>query len=105
MQPTTFDFGNGIIVYNSYEIDEHTPFDRQEIELNEDLILVKFPEQQILLDVGWWPAGNPQGHFVVTVAQDQDWESQFLQLEACDVSSLRAAIANAVKFINNRKVL
>jgi hypothetical protein len=103
MEPTPFDFGDGIVTYSSYEVDEHTPFHLQEFELRQDLIQVEFPEQKVVLDVGWYPELCPEGHFAVFVVQDHDWESPLLLLEARDVPSLRAAIADAVKFINSRK--
>lgn len=41
--------------------------------LKEDLLQVTYP-RGLLLDIGWYPEGDPHGEFMLAVVRDERWE-------------------------------
>lgn len=56
------------------------PFDPDELPndaewLDTDLWTAKSPDGRFLLDVGWYPQGDPKGSFHCRVIEWNDWDS------------------------------
>jgi hypothetical protein len=41
--------------------------DRDPVDLTEDLLQLRHPETDTLVDLGWFPDGDPNGEFVICV--------------------------------------
>ena len=59
--------------------------------LKEDLAQFRLSASD-LLDLGWYPSFDPDGHFVVLVVTDGVWEQPAFRGEAATWSELRALI-------------
>lgn len=98
MNPRDFEFGLGRVDF--WELDRlrrSVPLREQREELNEDLARVVFGDD-VTLDVGWYPAWNLSGRFVVVVVRGGDWCQPLFTRECSDVDSLAAAISEAAAF-------
>lgn len=63
----------GRVTYNRFCVDPTVPLAQQVDELTEDLLQVAY-ENDVVLDVGWYPEFSPDGHFRVVVVTDCNWE-------------------------------
>jgi hypothetical protein len=97
MKKDEFDFGSGQVVYWSFdEIVSNVPLAKQaKWELKEDLIQVEFGKRAIV-DVGWYPAFDPEGSFTVMVIVDRDWEEPIVRIKCATIPELKSALVQAV---------
>lgn len=65
--------------------------------LKEDLLQVEYPDN-ILLDVGWFPSFDIDGHFKVQVIKEGDWENPLWQKDANDYETLIGVLGGAFAF-------
>ena len=63
---------NGIIIYDEFNIDPNRPPKDQIMELQEDLLQIQY-ENNVVVDVGWYPELDPSGKFIVNIIKDSDW--------------------------------
>ena len=81
------DFSPGQIVYA-----ETTP------EFKEDLLQVTYPDGQIL-DVGWYPEGDPEGEYRLLAVSDGDWDMPLLDFSTAEEQRLKELIIEAANTI------
>lgn len=93
------DLAGGKIAFDDFHIDARRALHEQLDELKEDLIQVDYPDQRLLLDVGWYPSFSADGRFLVQLIKQQDWHSPMLRLEAHDLTGLRECILKAVAMV------
>lgn len=97
-------FFDGIITYNSFDIDDNIPFEQQEFSYTEDILQIRFGER-FILDVGWYPEMNPEGHFVVKGIQDTDWMNPISRIKCKTLNGLKKAIEKTIQIIlEQRKI-
>lgn len=80
-------FSKGVIKYWNFNVDENIPFAEQEFELSEDLIQVEYENGKII-DVGWYPEFDINGHFVISMIEGQNWEKPVKKYIAKNVNEL-----------------
>jgi hypothetical protein len=93
---------DGIIAYNSFDIDDKIPFESQRHSLKEDILQIKFGDR-FLLDVGWYPEMDPNGHFVARAIQDYDWKNPLSKIESHSLSELKKAIEEVAALITSKQ--
>jgi hypothetical protein len=75
MKRTEFDWGSGrVTTWNIDDLDLSKGIASQVDLLAEDLVQVRFGDH-VILDLGWYPEFDPEGHFVLNVIKDEDWET------------------------------
>lgn len=99
MLATAFNWHAGQVRYwNLDSIDLERSLTVQVDELTKDLAQVVYPGG-IILDIGWYPAMDIDGSFVVSVIDNEDWEAPKMNAScSCApelVTVIRAAIAVA----------
>ena len=93
---------DGIITYNSFDIDETVPFQEKWYSYNEDILQIKFGDR-ITLDVGWYPEGDPKGKFMVKAVLDDDWLNPISKIKCRNLSELKRAIEKTALLINEKR--
>jgi hypothetical protein len=66
-----------LIRYNELrEIDPEklAPGDPAWVYMNQDLLQVENRDEQMLIDVGWYPDNDPAGTFAIKVVVEEDWQ-------------------------------
>ncbi|MBI3916966.1 MAG: hypothetical protein HY322_08170 [Betaproteobacteria bacterium] len=48
---------------------------------DEDLLQITSPDRSVTLDVGWYPAGNPEGQLVCQAVYGDNWDEPFDELQ------------------------
>ena len=90
-----------VVIWGLDDLDLVKPLDSQMDILREDLVLVKFLKYT-LLDLGWYPEFDSNGHFVLTVVQCkhnncEDWENPILKLKFRDASQFMQNLNQAIE--------
>lgn len=88
------DIKDGVISHDSiswinddFKITEDTVFD-----LSSDLLQIKFNDQ-ILLDVGWYPDLNVNGRFRILLIKNTNWEFPLLNVQCSNIKELKQNIS------------
>lgn len=89
---------DGIITYNDFDIDENIPFEDQWYMYKEDILQIRYGDR-FILDVGWYPESNPEGHFAVRAILENDWMNPISKIECRTLSELKEAIEKTALFI------
>lgn len=66
--------------------------------LQEDLLQVEFSDRGFVLDLGWFPAYDIHGRFVLNVIKDGDWEAPVLKMEFIETRDLEINLNKAIDF-------
>ena len=93
--------GEGIISYDDLfhwftekvSIDEHISW------LDEDLAQITFPNNDYIIDIGWYPSRDIDGEFAVVVIKNNDWSNYLFQENTRNYGDLINIINRAVEFI------
>ncbi|MDR0229958.1 MAG: hypothetical protein LBI72_12985 [Flavobacteriaceae bacterium] len=89
----------GTITFNSLT---HLDFGLATVEvidwLKEDLLQVEFDNNQ-LLDIGWYPEFNIDGHFTVQLIADYNWETPLFKENCCTFKSLEDTVIKALNYL------
>ena len=94
-----FNFGKNITYkYLEFFINPNMPISLQEDNLCEDMIQMSY-SNNYTLDVGWYPAHNISGRFVIRVIYQYDWENPKLIYECRDVAAVESYLDKCVKYI------
>ncbi len=93
---------DGVITWNSFDIDENLSFKEQEFSLTEDLLQITFGSRYTL-DVGWQPDLDPKGSFVVYAVQDKDWDNPLLKKTCKSLPLLKKTIKETAFFIDKMR--
>ncbi|MCA9596053.1 MAG: hypothetical protein KC776_22215 [Myxococcales bacterium] len=96
MNKLDFAFGSGIVRYCDWRITPELPLQAQLAALKEDLIQVEYGDS-VMVDVGWYPQGDPTGEFVVYVIAERKWNDPVAAFRASTVERLSVAVAEAVQ--------
>lgn len=72
--------------------------------LDEDLVTATSPDEQLLLDVGWYPSGDPEGSFVCRAVPAlpsrsptrYDWAAPVARLETRDTATVLRWLADQI---------
>lgn len=88
------DLKSGILEYDSFEIDPKAHFADQRFFFTEDLIQIAFGEK-FCLDVGYYPASNPNGFFMVEVILNEDWEKPVYQKKCKSLEEMKKCLQEA----------
>lgn len=93
----------GKVIYNELNFDLSKSIEEQENCLLEDLLQISF-QDNILLDLGWYPELDFKGRFVLRVIKDYKWEEPLYKIEFKDLYLISDNIKKATIFItSNRK--
>jgi hypothetical protein len=87
-----FDFGDGRVEYDGWEIAEDIPLENQIDVLNEDLIQVRYGDR-VTLDIGWHGGLRK---FLLYLVKDADWDNPVYRGEFNTVRELIEAVRNMV---------
>ena len=90
----TIDFSPGQVVYEEFHLTDSKEWAEQLDDLNEDLLQVEFPGN-VILDIGWYPMGDPKGQFKVKVIRDFDWEQPIFYAKVSTLGVLRSVVEAA----------
>ena len=93
--------GEGIISYDDLfhwftekvSIDEHISW------LDEDLAQITFPNNNYIIDIGWYPSRDIEGEFAVVVVKNKNWDEYLFMECTRSYDGLIDAINKAVEFI------
>lgn len=81
------DFKGGNLSYYDFNADPSIPFENQIYDIKEDLAQVVYGNY--LVDVGWSPDCNVNGHFVLRIIKDYDWQTPICIKETRSFSRLK----------------
>ncbi|MTG98160.1 MULTISPECIES: hypothetical protein [Myroides] len=66
-------------------------------ELKEDLLQAAF-DNQIILDIGWYPEFDINGHFSVQVIANYNWEAPLYKENCKSFTCLETAVISALRY-------
>ena len=73
-------------------------------ELSEDLLQIKFPQKNLIIDVGWYnPFGTRQGFFRLVVIKNMDWEKPLFRKNFRKINTLKQQIAQLIQDIHKNE--
>lgn len=90
---------DGKVIYNEFNFDFSKSLKEQENCLLEDILQISF-QNNILLDLGWYPELDFNGRFVLRVIKDYDWEEPLYEIEFKELGMISENIKKAVNFIS-----
>ncbi|SHG50406.1 hypothetical protein SAMN04488109_0561 [Chryseolinea serpens] len=94
-------FKQGIVDYNTFDIDFSKPMHEQIWELNEDLVQVIYLHgtDTHVLDVGWYPGSESDGNagFKIFVIKNQRWETPIFSKSARNESDFFSVLNEAIE--------
>lgn len=88
---------NGILVYDDFNINPDIPLQEQVFELGEDLLQIQY-ENNIVIDVGWYPGFDPLGNFTIYIIKDCDWDHP-LYKKVVKLKNIAAELQKAIDLI------
>ena len=95
------DFSPGKINYDSFDVKPNTPYAEQTFELREDLFQVSYDNNKYIIDIGWFPNGNPKGKFSVSIIKDYDWNAPLYRKRTNDLSVLDTYVAACAAIVRD----
>ena len=69
---------------------------------DEDMIQLVDPTGTYTVDVGWYPAGTRNGHFICRVVRAEDWERPFEQIETPSIKTVWKWLRHQIDAVNTR---
>ena len=78
------------------EIDSNIPLSHQTDSLKEDMAQVLYGSH-VVLDVGWYPSGSPDGAFRVVVVNEHLWSAPMFKRRCATMLELRVCLELAVE--------
>ncbi len=74
-------------------------------ELSEDLLQIEFPNQNLLIDVGWYnPFKTKQGVFRLVIIQNMDWEKPLFKQNFRKINTLKQKISQLINKIKQHQI-
>lgn len=91
----------GILSYDDlfHWFTDKTSVDKHISWLDEDLAQITFPNNDYIIDIGWYPSRDAAGSFAVIVVKNNDWSNYLFQKNTRSYNGLIDAINKAVEFI------
>jgi hypothetical protein len=105
LQPLRIPAGWRIVINNLCESDPLTvnaPDDTRWEYLDEDLFSAKHDHYQVAVDVGWYPAMNPDGSYRALLVASDDWDKP---LDTLVTRSLQDVVLWLEERMDNPRVL
>ncbi len=65
--------------FTEYDMALHGPEDA--FELHEDLLQLYHERTGLTIDLGWYPSYDPEGHYLLLLVKDQNWERPLERVE------------------------
>ena len=59
--------------FTEYDMDVHGESDL--LELNEDMLQLYCEKGNLIIDLGWYPAYDAKGNYILMLVKDHQWES------------------------------
>lgn len=96
-----YNFGKGIVEkYIDFDVNTKENLLSQLHLLKEDLIQIKYINS-LILDVGWYPEFNKNGHFIIYIIQNYDWEKPKFKKNCTTLEKLDDILKDAINFISS----
>ncbi|QJC90390.1 hypothetical protein K1Y82_18210 [Bacillus inaquosorum] len=71
-------------------------------DFNQDLLQISHKTKNLLLDIGWYPEGDPTGCYGIELIKIEDWENPVEDVRSSKISELSLILDSIfVKEINN----
>ncbi|WP_455884542.1 hypothetical protein [Pseudomonas spelaei] len=80
-------FIQGNITHDELSLLEHSAMEDQIQHLKEDMLQAEHPDG-FLLDAGWFPSFEVEGHFQIKTIKDHNWDSPSSILTAQSIDTL-----------------
>ena len=96
-------FAPGHVVWNALWIDPARTLADQYMVLDEDLVHVQY-RHNVTLDIGWYPALNPDGEFAVMVNDHPKWWKPFIERRCRTIDELRILVAEFIEIARARSL-
>jgi hypothetical protein len=75
-------------------------FEKSELFLQEDLLQIKYPKENITVDLGWYgDAANNKGVFKLYLIQGIDWENPVLELLANSSEEIHQKLVEVLNYL------
>ena len=100
----TVDFGDGVVRVWDLAVDPACPLESQVDALLEDMAQVAFDNGHVILDVGWYPQGSPDGCFRVMVVVGSDWQHPAYDARTRDIGGLRQSVLRALQIVGELRL-
>lgn len=94
-------FKSGDIEYDDFNIDPNVPFKEQISNLKQDLLYVSYKNGLYIIDLGWLPANDPEGNFVLRVIKNSNWDLPVYYKKTRNLSELGLYLQAYVEIITN----
>jgi len=91
------DFKGGRVTYDSFDIDPLLPLSQQELSLQEDMLQVDYGSY--VVDVGWYPALDVNGRFVIYLIQNSDWDNPVQKIETNNFMILKERLQETIDYV------
>ncbi|MFJ9288756.1 hypothetical protein [Bacillus halotolerans] len=57
-------------------------------DFNQDLLQISHKTKKLLLDVGWYPEGDPTGSYGIELIKNEDWDNSLEEVRCTDLKEL-----------------
>ena len=74
LQPLRLQAGWKIEYNNFSEYDMEIHGESNSFELNEDLLQLCHEKRGLVIDLGWYPAHDPNGNYILMLVKDYKWD-------------------------------
>ncbi|MCY8105325.1 hypothetical protein FO507_15515 [Bacillus mojavensis] len=72
-------------------------------DFNQDLLQISHKTKNLLLDVGWYPEGDPTGSYGIELIKNEDWDNPLEDVRCSKIIELSFILESIfVKEINNK---
>lgn len=68
-------------------------------DLKEDMLQIEYPNN-IILDIGWFPSFDIEGHFCIQVIQDLDWGEPIMKIKCNSWKTLENSLDEEIQKYN-----
>lgn len=101
MSPEIIDWGSGeVLLWDLWFLDQSQPLLEQVDCLKEDLAQVAY-ENEVLLDIGWYPEFSDAGGFVIRVVKQINWDEPLFIDSNKTVDGFLSALKEAILIAKN----
>ena len=104
IQKIDFPSGCRVINNNFYNYDPLSSFNEADHlkYLNEDLLQCVFPEEDILIDLGWYgDTKSNKGEFRIQIILHENWEVPFNTIYSKSVSEIKTLLNNILQYYSS----
>lgn len=94
------------INHDFYEYDPENSFNEKYslLYLNEDLFQCVFPEQNLIIDIGWFGDKTLNlGEFRIHVIMNENWDFPFQVIHSKSVTEVKELLMKILKYYSNKE--